>query len=84
MAVRRRPNIGATNERLADARPSETLMIGPDQADWARRHVTGLDVVGCGRAAHVVQEDQPAAIAAAVSSWLDRHALRTPATAMAS
>ena len=64
--------------------PSETLMIGPDQVDWARRHVTGLDVVGCGRAAHVVQEDQPAAIAAAVSSWLDRHALRTPATTTAS
>ena len=59
--------------------PSETLMTGPEQVEWARRNVAGLEVRGCGPAAHVVQEDQPAAIAAAIAGWLDRHALRAPA-----
>jgi haloalkane dehalogenase len=57
---------------------SETLMIGPEVAEWARRNVAALETVSCGPAAHVVQEDQPAAVAAAVSAWLDRRALRAP------
>jgi haloalkane dehalogenase len=57
---------------------SETLMIGPEIAAWARHHVTALETVPCGPAGHVVQEDQPAAIAAEIGAWLDRHSLRAP------
>lgn len=54
----------------------DTLMIGPAIARWCAENVAGLEIVGCGPAAHIVQEDQPDAIAAAVSAWLDRHRLR--------
>jgi haloalkane dehalogenase len=56
---------------------SETLMIGAEIAAWARDHATALETVSCGPAGHVVQEDQPAAIAAAIGAWLDRHSLRS-------
>lgn len=54
----------------------DTLLIGPDIVDWCVRHIAGLELAECGPAAHVVQEDQPAAIADAISAWLDRHGLR--------
>jgi len=57
----------------------DTLMIGARIAAWSAEHIAGLEIVGCGPAAHVVQEDQPQAIAAAVGAWLDRHALRVGA-----
>ena len=57
----------------------DTLMIGARIAAWSAEHIAGLEIVGCGPAAHVVQEDQPLAIAAAVGAWLDRHALRVGA-----
>jgi haloalkane dehalogenase len=53
-----------------------TLMIGPDMARWCADHITGLEIVGCGPAAHIVQEDQPEAIGDAIDAWLDRHGLR--------
>jgi haloalkane dehalogenase len=43
---------------------------------WCSRHIAGLEIAACGPAAHVAQEDQPQAIAAAIGAWLDRHALR--------
>ncbi len=54
----------------------DTLMIGPDMVEWCTHHIAGLELAACGPAAHVVQEDQPAAITDAVATWLDRHGLR--------
>jgi len=54
----------------------DTLMIGPAMATWCAEHIAGLEIVGCGPAAHIVQEDQPEGIADALSEWLDRHGLR--------
>jgi haloalkane dehalogenase len=51
-------------------------MVGPELADWCATHIAGLEIVGCGPAAHIVQEDQPEAIGDAISAWLDRHGLR--------
>lgn len=60
---------------------AHTLLIDPVMVDWCVRHIAGLEVAGCGPAAHVVQEDQPVAIADAISAWLDRHGLRAEVTA---
>ena len=54
----------------------DTLMVGPEMAGWCEEHIAGLEIVGCGPAAHIVQEDQPEAIGAAISDWLDRYGLR--------
>jgi haloalkane dehalogenase len=55
----------------------ETLLIGPDMVDWCRANIAALDVVGCGPAKHLVPEDQPQAIAAAICDWSIRHRLDT-------
>jgi haloalkane dehalogenase len=54
---------------------ARSLMIGPEMVAWCRAHVTGLEVEGCGPAAHFALEDRPDAIAAAVSAWAARHGL---------
>ncbi|MFE2098687.1 haloalkane dehalogenase [Streptomyces sp. NPDC059468] len=55
---------------------SPTLLIGPETAGWCATHLAGLETVHCGPAGHHATEDRPAEIAAAVSSWADRHGLR--------
>ncbi len=50
-----------------------TLMIDPARADWCRDHVAGLEVVGCGEAAHNAPEDRPDEIAEALLAWAARH-----------
>jgi haloalkane dehalogenase len=54
-----------------------TLMIGPEMTAWCATHIANLEIENCGAAAHVVPEDQPEAIAAAVAQWADRHQLRS-------
>lgn len=53
----------------------DTLIVSPDLVDWCRANVASLDVVGCGPAKHLVPEDQPEAIATAISDWGLRHGL---------
>ncbi|HEX8803542.1 MAG TPA: haloalkane dehalogenase [Acidimicrobiales bacterium] len=53
----------------------DTLLVGPDVVAWCRQHVADLEIEACGPAAHMVTEDQPAAIAAAVVAWAGRHGL---------
>ena len=53
----------------------DTLMIGPDMVAWCVANVATLEVEDCGPAAHFAVEDQPEAIAAAVSAWAARHGL---------
>jgi haloalkane dehalogenase len=55
---------------------SPTLLIGKDLADWCAKNVAALETVSAGEAGHHAQEDRPGEIAAAVSAWIDRHALR--------
>jgi len=57
---------------------AQTLMIGPAMIAWCRANIADLEVEFCGPAAHVVTEDQPQAIAAAVLAWAERHALAGP------
>lgn len=55
--------------------PAETLLIGEAMTAWCHANVANLEVANCGPARHVAPEDQPEAIAAAISGWADRHDL---------
>jgi haloalkane dehalogenase len=55
---------------------SPTLIISEDMAAWCAANVAALETVPCGQAGHHAPEDQPEAIAAAISGWADRHGLR--------
>jgi haloalkane dehalogenase len=52
---------------------AETLLVGPEIIDWCRENVANLDVRNCGPAKHIVPEDQPEAIAAAILEWVGRN-----------
>ncbi|MET7372571.1 haloalkane dehalogenase [Micromonospora arida] len=56
--------------------PGPGAMLGPELIDWCTRTIAGLDVDRLGPAGHHAPEDQPAAIAAAIRSWVNRHQLR--------
>jgi haloalkane dehalogenase len=55
---------------------SPTLLIGEELAEWCRTNIAALETVACGQAGHHAPEDRPEAIAAAISTWADQHALR--------
>ncbi|MEU1123734.1 haloalkane dehalogenase [Streptomyces sp. NPDC005899] len=55
---------------------SPTLLTGPATARWCAGHIAALDTTHCGPAGHHAPEDRPAEIAAAISTWADRHGLR--------
>ncbi len=48
---------------------SPTLLIGPDLAAWCRQNIAALDTQHCGPAGHHAPEDQPEAIAKALTAW---------------
>ncbi|MBN6051587.1 haloalkane dehalogenase [Nonomuraea sp. RK-328] len=54
---------------------SPTLLITPAVADWCAATFAALEVEHCGPAGHHAPEDQPEAIAAAVTAWARRHDL---------
>ncbi|MCP3821352.1 haloalkane dehalogenase [Streptomyces sp. A3M-1-3] len=56
---------------------SPTLMVGEEMAAWCAAHIAGLETEHCGPAAHLAPEDRPEAIAAAITTWADRHRLRS-------
>lgn len=56
--------------------PGPGTMIGPEMVKWCRGNIAALDIAACGPAGHHAPEDQPAAIAAAIAAWADRHNLR--------
>lgn len=56
---------------------ADTLLTGPEQIDWCAANIASLEIENCGPARHLAPEDQPAAIAAAIGAWTDRHALRS-------
>jgi haloalkane dehalogenase len=51
-------------------------LLSAATAGWCASHVAALETVYCGEAGHHAPEDRPAEIAAALSGWADRHALR--------
>lgn len=55
------------------------LVIDELAADWCAAQVAALEIVDCGPAGHHAPEDRPEEIAAAISTWLDRRHLRSPA-----
>jgi haloalkane dehalogenase len=46
--------------------------MGESVVRWCRDNVAALDIVAAGKGIHFVQEDEPAAIAAAVREWRRR------------
>jgi haloalkane dehalogenase len=55
---------------------SPTLLITRDIAAWCADNMAALETVACGQAGHHAPEDQPEAIAAAISAWADHRGLR--------
>src|SRR5260370_10753176 len=55
------------------------LSNAPAVVEWARSAFPNLDVVPLGFAGHHAPEDAPKEIAGAITSWLDRHALKCEA-----
>jgi haloalkane dehalogenase len=53
----------------------------PEVVGWAAENFAGVEVESVGPGGHQIPEDQPAAMGAAVASWLRRHALVTEAAA---
>jgi haloalkane dehalogenase len=53
------------------------IMMTPELIDWCVTNMASLELEKCGAGGHHTPEDQPDAIAAAISSWLDRHSLRS-------
>jgi haloalkane dehalogenase len=56
-----------------------TGLGSPEVIGWAAENFAAVEVESAGPGGHQVPEDQPAAIGAAVASWLRRHALVTQA-----
>jgi haloalkane dehalogenase len=54
------------------------ILIRPPLVEWCAAHVAGLEIEHCGYASHVAPEDQPGAIANAITAWLSRHRLVDP------
>ena len=50
-------------------------IMSPAVLDWCRSTIAGLEVEPAGRGSHFAPEDQPEAIAGAVSAWRRRHDL---------
>jgi haloalkane dehalogenase len=64
---------------LITFRPGYGTMMGPELLDWCATAIAGLDVAAHDLVAgHQTPDDQPEAVAAAISSWLDKHDLRSP------
>ena len=53
----------------------------PEVVSWAAGNFAGVEVESVGPGGHQIPEDQPAAMGAALTSWLRRHALVTEAAA---
>jgi haloalkane dehalogenase len=51
---------------------SPTLMIGEVLTAWCAASIANLEIVPCGPAGHLALEDQPEAIADALSAWVER------------
>lgn len=47
----------------------------PAMVQWAREHISGLEVENLPAAGHHAAEDRPREISLAIVAWLDRHAL---------
>ncbi|GAA5053428.1 haloalkane dehalogenase [Nocardia callitridis] len=56
--------------------PGPGAMQTPAMVDWCATHIASLDIAHHGVAGHHAPEDQPAAIAASINSWADKHELR--------
>ncbi|GGL39017.1 haloalkane dehalogenase [Nocardia jinanensis] len=62
---------------LIEFAPGPGVMMGPALLEWCADHIAALEVERYDLpAGHHTPEDRPAEIAAAVSTWTDRHGLR--------
>jgi len=67
---------GDVPKLLIAFRPGPGVMMHPEMIAWCEAGIAGLDVDRHDLVAgHHTPEDQPAAIAASVGAWLDRHKL---------
>lgn len=62
---------------LLTFQPGPGAMMGPELNTWCADNIAGLEVAEHDYVAgHHTPEDQPAAIATSIATWLDKHALR--------
>lgn len=54
---------------------SPTLLIGAEMAEWCKANIAALQTQSCGPAGHHAPEDQPEAIAKAITTWTKQHTL---------
>jgi haloalkane dehalogenase len=55
--------------------PGPAQLMGPELIDWCAANMAALEVEKLGPAGHHAPEDQPEAIAKAISAWAERHKL---------
>jgi haloalkane dehalogenase len=55
--------------------PGPGTMIGPELVAWCQANIVGLETAYCGPAGHQAPEDQPVAIAEAITAWAGKHQL---------
>ena len=55
-------------------KPGPGAMMGAEMIEWCAANIAGLEIEEHGLAGHHTPEDQPEAIAAAVTAWAVRHA----------
>ncbi|WP_052850915.1 haloalkane dehalogenase [Streptomyces avicenniae] len=68
---------GDVPKLLIDFAPGPGAMTSPELVAWCAEHMAALEIARHDLpAGHHTPEDRPTEIATAVSSWLDRHALR--------
>ncbi|AXB42572.1 haloalkane dehalogenase [Amycolatopsis albispora] len=62
---------------LLTFQPGYGTMLTPELIAWCAEHIAGLDIVAHDLVAgHHTPEDQPEAVAATITAWLDKHQLR--------
>jgi haloalkane dehalogenase len=54
---------------------SPTLLIGAEMVEWCKANIAALETRHCGPAGHHAPEDQPEAIAKAITTWAKQHTL---------
>lgn len=54
---------------------SPTLLIGAEMTEWCKANIAARETRHCGPAGHHAPEDQPEAIAKAITTWARQHTL---------
>ena len=77
--------VSAYSERLQESALPKLLLyatpgalITPEQLDWAKRNIKGLETVDVGKGFHFLQESSPVVIAKEIAGWIRNLGSRAP------